>query len=169
MKKMLILFALALSVHVHADEASRQAKVAQIVEAQGLQQMLQQQLDQSKEFAVKAGEDTYRRLLLESNLGEGKENPALKQVFAKYMERCATLFTAKELVAMWSAFYGKDLSEAELDKILTYYKSPEGKKDVRASQIAMVGFSLAMNAESQKRLNESINQLIVDMKKAIAN
>ncbi|MDR2208509.1 MAG: DUF2059 domain-containing protein [Azoarcus sp.] len=168
MKKILVFFALVLSTHVHADEASRQAKIAQIVEAQGLHQMLQEQLDQSKALAAEIGRDTFRKMLLEIGIAEGEETKALEQVLVEFNERCAVMFSAKELVAMWSAFYGKDLSEADLDKILAYYKSPTGKKDVRAAQIAMVEFSKAMNAEGQKRLNESIEQLISDLKTAIA-
>jgi len=169
MKKMLVFFALILSAHAHADEASRQAKIAQILEAQGLHQMFQQQLEQAKESAVEFGKDIFRKLLSEDGISESKENPALEQVFAKYLERSAALFSAEELVATWSAFYGKDLSEADLDKILAYYKSPVGKKDVRASQAAMVDFSRVMDTEGQKRLNEAIGQLMADLKAVIGN
>ncbi len=169
MKKALVIAALILSTQVCADESGRQEKIARIVEAQGLHQMFQQQLDQSRASAGELGKDLYRKLLAESGIGEGQENEKLEQVFTKYLERCAAMFSARELVAMWASFYGRDLSDGDLDDILAYYRSPAGKKDVRASQTAMAGFSQAVNAETQKRLNGSIGQLIADLKSALAN
>ena len=169
MKKFAIAVAILWSLHAQADEAARQAKIAQIIEAQGLQQMFQQQLDQSKAAAADIGKNLYRKMLAESGITEGQENPELEKVFAKYMERCATMFSAKELVATWSSFYGKDLSEADLTKILAYYKSPVGRKDVLASQSAMAGFSQAMAVEGEKRMSASIGQLMADLKTAMSD
>lgn len=167
MKYVLLAIALFISGNVNATESARQAKISKIIEAQGLQQMFQQQLDQSKAQASDLGKSLYRKMLSESGITDGQENPKLEAVFSRYIERCSTMFTAKEFVETWSRFYGNNLSEAELDKILAYYKSSVGKKDVAASQAAMVGFSQVMSAESQKRMNDSIGQLMADLKEAM--
>lgn len=167
MKYVLLAIALVISGHVNANESERQAKIAKIIEAQGLQQMFQQQLDQSKAQARDLGKSLYRKMLSESGFADGQEDTKFEQVFTQYIERCSTMFTAKEFVETWSRFYGKDLSEPELEKILAYYKSSAGKKDVAASQAAMVGFSQVMGAESQKRMNDSIGQLMADLKAAM--
>lgn len=169
MKKTLLVLALLLSTFAQADEASKRAKIAQIVEAQGLQQMFQQQLDQYKVISADLGKNLYRKMLAESGVPEGQEIPKLERVFTKYLEGTATMFSAQELVASWSSFYGKDLSESDLDQILAYYQSAVGKKEVRASQLAMVGFSQAMAIDSQERLNASIGQLMADLKAAMEN
>ena len=167
MKFVIFAIALVISAHVNANESSRQAKIAKIIEAQGLLQMFQQQLDQSKVQARDLGKNLYRKMLSESGITDGQENPKLERVFTQYIERCSTMFTANEFVETWSRFYGNNLSEAELEKILAYYKSSVGKKDVAASQTAMVGFSQVMSAESQKRMNDSIGQLMADLKAAM--
>jgi hypothetical protein len=167
MKYVLLAIALVISGHVNANESARQAKITKIIEAQGLQQMFQQQLDQSKGQARDLGKNLYRKMLSESGITDGQENTKFEQVFTQYIERCSTMFTAKEFVETWSRFYGKNLSEVELEKILAYYKSSAGKKDVAASQAAMVGFSQVMGAESQKRMNDSIGQLMADLKAAM--
>jgi hypothetical protein len=167
MKYLLLAIALVFSGHVNANESARQAKISEIIEAQGLLQMFQQQLDQSKAQASDLGKNLYRKMLSESGINDGQENPKLERIFTQYIERCSTMFTAKEFVETWSRFYGSNLSEAELEKILAYYKSPVGKKDVAASQAAMVGFSQVMSAESQKRMNDSIGQLMADLKAAM--
>lgn len=167
MKYLLLTIALVISGHVNANESTRQAKISKIMEAQGLQQMFQQQLDQSKAQASDFGKNLYRKMLSESGIADGQENPKLERVFAQYIEHCSTMFTAKEFVETWSRFYGSNLSEAELEKILAYYKSSVGKKDIAASQAAMLGFSQVISAESQKRMNDSIGQLMADLKAAM--
>lgn len=167
MKYVVLAIALVLSTHVNASESARQEKISKIIEAQGLQQMFQQQLDQSKASASDLGKNLYQKMLSESGIVDSQEIPKLEQVFTRYMERCANMFSAKEAVETWSRFYGNNLSEAELDKILIYYKSPVGKKDVAANQAAMIGFSRVMSELSQKRLNDSIGQLMADLKEVM--
>jgi hypothetical protein len=164
MKFLLLALMFAVSAHASANEPVRQAKISQIVEAQGLLQMLQQQLDQAKIQASELGKDIYQKILAESG---GKENSKIEQAFARYMERCSTIFTAEEFVEIWSRFYGSELSEAELDGILAYYQSPIGRKDVVASQAALLGFSQVVNAEGQRRINDAIGQLMSDLKAAM--
>lgn len=169
MKYALLAIALILSAHANADESARKAKIARIMEAQGLQQMFQQQLDQSKASASDLGKNIYRKILSESGIAEGQENPRLEEVFTQYIERCTTMFSAKEFIDIYSRFYGNNLSDTDLDKIFAYYKSPVGKKDVSATQVALVGFTQVITLESQKRLDKSIGQLMTDVKAAMAN
>ena len=166
MKFLLLAIALVLSVHANADESARQAKIAKVLEAQGVLQMFQQQIESSKSQASDIGENIYRQILIENGIKKGQENPKIEQVLTQYTERCSTLFTAEELTGIWSRFYGNDLSEKELDKILAYYKSPVGKKDVAASQAALSGFMQVLSAERQTRINASIRQFISDLKAA---
>ncbi|MDR0736609.1 MAG: hypothetical protein LBF51_07245 [Zoogloeaceae bacterium] len=167
MKFLLLAIALVVSAHVNANESIRQAKISRIIEAQGLLQMFQQQLDQSKAQASDFGKDLYREALSESCIADERENPQIELIFTQYMERCSTMFAAEEFVEIWSRFYGKDLSEADLDKILAYYESSAGEKDVASSQAAMIGFSQVLNAESQKRMSDIIKQMMTDLKAAL--
>jgi hypothetical protein len=150
-----------------ADEASRREKIAKIVEAQGLHQMFQQQLDQGKASAADIGKSIVEKMLAESGAAPVQKSPKLEQIFLRYMERCAAMFSATELVDTWSRYYGKDLTEGELDQVLAYYQSAVGKKDVLASQAAMIGFGKTMSDEGQIRLNASISQLMADLKGAL--
>lgn len=169
MRSSLFVVVILFSSLAHAGGATQQAKIAQIVEAQGLQQMFQQQLDQAKTSASEMGKSVYQKIIAESGDTKGSPNPKLERIFTNYIERCALMFSAKELVDTWASFYGNGLSDKELDEILAYYKSPTGKKDVLASQAAMSSFSQLMAVEGQKRLNASIGQLMAEMKAALAN
>ena len=105
-----------------------------------------------------------KKILQEAGVPEGKEDPRLAEIFGQYVERCATMFTAKELVSTWAGAYGKGLSDSELKQILAYYRSPLGKKDVQASQVAMASFAKTMLVESEKRVNDSVVQLMSEIK-----
>ena len=151
-----------------ADEATRRGKIAEIFEIQGLSQMLQQQMEESKAAAGEIGKSIVKKILAEKGIPEGQQNPQLEQVFRDYLERSATMFSAKELVDTWSTFYGENLSESELDQVLAYYKSPVGRKDVIANQLAMPRFGEFMRTQQQKRMNASIGQFMAEVKSALA-
>jgi hypothetical protein len=160
------LAALLLTSAANADDVARQKKITQIIEAQGLHQMFQDQLNQSKAAATQHGREIFERIVRELGDGAEKSNPKFEAVFTKYIEKCASMWTAEELVAVWTRNYGRDLSEQDLDHILAYYKSPYGKKDVAASQAAMFGFAQVMQTEGLRKMNALITGLASDMKAA---
>jgi hypothetical protein len=160
----LILAALLACTSAAADETARREKVAAIVEAQGLHQMFQQQLDQGLASAGELGRGIVRKIAQETGMSDAEAKSKLEPIFRRYMERCATMFTARELVDIWARTYGRDLSEPELDQVLAYYKSAIGKKDVASSKKSMSAFSQTMNSLGQERLNESLGQLMRDLK-----
>jgi hypothetical protein len=162
----LILFLMAGSSY--ADDTTRRAIINQIVEAQGLQQMFQGQLDQSKSVAGQYGRDIFNRVMNELAPGQTKPDSKMEAIFSRYLDSCASMWTAKELADAWAKHYGKGLSDQDLDQILAYYLSPAGKKDVAASQYAMVNFTRETQTESIKRMNAATDKLIAELKAAVS-
>ncbi len=167
MKYLVFAACLLISVTATADEANRQVKIAKIIEAQGIHKMFQQQIDQQTASAKDIGANLYRKILTENGLSSEQADPKVEQIFTRYIERCVSMFSAKEFVEIWSRYYGKNLSEADLEKILAYYTSPVGKKDVAASQAAMAGFSQVITVEMQKRMESAVEQLMRELKEAL--
>jgi hypothetical protein len=164
MKTILFLATLLLSTHALADEASKRAKITALAKVQGLEQMFQQQLDQSKASIAALGNDIFEKTMKENGAAASPDDPKAKEILKRYMERAALIYTAKEYADTWSRSYGKDLSEADLDKMLAYYRSPLGQRDVRATQAAMINFSEVVAKESQARLGALIEEMIKDLK-----
>lgn len=152
----------------HADEASRRDKIVQIAEAQGLTQMFQSQLDQSVTSAADIGRSLVKKMLEEAGVTDPAAVARLEPIYRRYMERCASMFTAREFVDLWVKAYGEGLSEADLTQILAYYRSPAGRKEVASTQKAMVTFSQSMMALSRERLNASTGQLMQELKQELA-
>src|ERR1700754_1384852 len=46
-------------------------------------------------------------------------------------------YDQEEAVRAWGRFYADNVTEAELDGILAYYRSPAGQKDVSASRASL--------------------------------
>ncbi|MBT9137167.1 MAG: hypothetical protein DDT34_02254 [Firmicutes bacterium] len=149
-----------------ADDNSRQRKVGQIIEAQGLHKMFRQQLEQSRVAALEYGHKIRGQMVAAAGLPNDDNRLALEQAFTRYIEGIASIWTAEELVALWSAHYGKNLSDDDLDKILAYYTSETGKKDVAASQTASVAFLQAMLAKEGKRMEALTATLTAELKEA---
>src|SRR3954463_8049437 len=88
-----------------AENELRQQKIARIAIAQGLHQMFQQQLDQSKSAATQYGRDIYQTMVAELGLPDGRVNPKLEAAFRRYVDRCASMWSAKGLVDTRSTNY----------------------------------------------------------------
>lgn len=161
MKFALLAFALFLSTLAHADEVARQSIITGIMEAQSLQQ----RLDQTKSDATAIGEHFYRRALLKNCLAhsancnaEGQANPALDQVYTQYIERCAALFSANDYVDLFSGY-----SDAELGGILAYYKSLSGRSEGDPLPKNVLSLFLGLNVESHTRMNREFRRMLKEM------
>jgi hypothetical protein len=166
MKRAVLIATLFLCAQAHADEASKRAKIGKLIAAQGMEQMFQQQLDSSKTALVELGTKIMHSLG-DANTPPSAAEKLVEPIFNRFVQDAGAMFTARELVDIWSSQYGKDLTEAEIDKILAYYSSPIGQKDVRAAQTAMVGFSATLNPESEKRAMKLLEKLKIDMDAAM--
>ena len=166
MKHAIIIAALLVCTHAQADDASKRAKISKLVVVQGLEPLFQQQLDASKVAMVDLGKKMIDSMR-EPGATETDMDKKINPIFERFVASAGEIFSAKELVESWSAHYGKDLTEAEIDKILAYYSSPIGQKDVKSSQAAMAGFSAMMNAQTEKRAMKLFDKLKSDMTDAL--
>lgn len=170
--KVLFLVALFLCGSVMADEKSRQATIAEIFKAQGMQEMLQEHLELAKTTAGELGRGQLKIML--SGLGATEDqlnsemfkNSELAQIFGRYIERSAAIFSAEELVNAVAVAYGKNLSEADLNNILAFYQSPSGRKDVLASKEAMNEITKIFLIEGGRRTNTLMEQMLLELKAA---
>jgi hypothetical protein len=169
MKHIIFVLALAISMLANADEISKKEIIVRLVSAQGLKSMLEQQQTQMEASSIEFGKGMFQKMLSDFGVPENQQNPRLKKAFEDYLTRCSTMFTVDEYVDAWVSQYGKDVSEEDLKKILAYYESPIGRKDVQASQAALTAFTQTVEAESQKRMQHSVSQFVADMKAALVN
>ena len=122
----------------HAQD-ERAGLVLRIANAQGLNEIFEQQLTQQRDSTKVYVQQLYQRIILEAG---GQENPKALAAFERFVAKTADIFTAQELSTAWVSVYGSALSIDELKRILSYYESPIGKKDVAAAKLGMQSFGV---------------------------
>jgi hypothetical protein len=144
---------------VPAGAADRTAKIQALMEAQGLLQMWDQQMELGKEESRKQAQQLIDQML--SSITPTPELEAhLRSALDEFMKALEPSWTAQDIVAVWADNYGVQFTDQELDGLLAYYTSPLGKKDVAAAQAALPTF---MNhfMELSKPLMESATQTYI--------
>ena len=137
----------------------REETIIKIIEAQQTQEIFQQQIDEMRQFANERGQEILRSIQPETGDHQYQPSPEMEAAFQRYLQSITHLWKADELVKLWAQYYGQNLSDDDLNKILAYYVSPIGQKDVAASKSAIINFSKSRNEEEIQRLKAPIQQL----------
>jgi hypothetical protein len=150
MRQLVFVVAILFSSVVAADDRSETIK--QLMEAQGLIQTFEQQLELGRKQNNEQG-----RAMLDQLMASLSPTPEVterfEQAFQSFMAEVQTPWGAEEIVAVWGEHYGKHFSDEELDQLLIHYRSPLAQKEVVASRQALTGFSKHF-AEAGKPIGE---------------
>lgn len=163
MKTLLLVATLFLSTHALANEASKREKIQQLAKAQGMEEMFQAQIDEAKVNSGKMAIEFFDKLTKDTGVEASPDDPKVRELFAQFAEQLAALHTAKEYMDIWTSSYGKDLSEADIDKMLKYYRSPVGQRDTHASRSAMGAFTQTIMKEQMTRMTALTENLIKEL------
>lgn len=123
-----------------ASAQSRDEMLQQLVEATGLAEILDQQIEVQRKSTQETMRGTVDQI-------ESQINPTpdyMEKFEAAFQEAASDLdppWTTQEVASTWGVYYGKNLSDEELEQVLAFYQSPAGQKDVAATHQAMKEFS----------------------------
>lgn len=127
------LLALVSSACISADRTDR---VRVLLEAQGLVQMFEQQIDAGKLEQRKQAKQVLDQFM--AQLNPTKEfDSRFRAAFEDFLKALDPPWTAQDIVTVWAQEYGVRFTDQELDALVAHYTSPLGKKDVMATQAAM--------------------------------
>jgi len=155
------LFGCLASTSALAQDA-RTSLIQRIAEAQGLTQSFDQQL-----VALKETTHILAKGIFDQNVQSGRQpNPKEQAAFKRFETRNANMFTSKEIVAAWTAHYGREMSIQDLEDVLRYWESTVGRKDVAAMKAAMPGFSNWVAQETHSRSTSLVADFIAELKAA---
>ncbi|MCU7930717.1 MAG: DUF2059 domain-containing protein [Candidatus Thiodiazotropha sp. (ex Codakia rugifera)] len=161
MGKIVLLFALLFSTLAAAGE--REEKIRQLMEAQGLLQTFEQQLELSRQQNQQQGRDMLNQFMAQLNpTPEFYER--FENAFNSFMSKIETPWSAEEIVEVWAKYYGEHFSNAELDQLLSHYSSPLAQKEVIASRKALVSFSNHFMQEGKPIAENALSEFITEMK-----
>lgn len=159
-------FAFLMMMSFLAHPADRQAKVGELMEAQGLLAMMEEQMAAGREqMRVQS------KQMLDQMMGGLKPPPEfqgrLRDVSEKFLKAIEPTVTPQDIVAQWSVAYGSQFTDQELDGLLAYYKSPLGRKDVAAAQRAMPALMAYVNQRTQPVIERATRQYAADIEAVV--
>jgi hypothetical protein len=77
--------------------------------------------------------------------------------------------TAADFVAMWSQAYGSKFSDAELDGLLAYYRSPLAQKEVQVTREALTQVSERVQAQYRPILDAAVAHYVERLKAIVTD
>ncbi len=133
------------------------------MEALGLLEMWQSQIDASKQQSAKAAEMALNQIM--SGLNPSHEYRArFSSAFEGYLKKLEAPWTAKEIVDVWGSYYGPHFSDEELDRLLAFYTSDLGKKDVSITKRAMGEFTKHFQEAGTPILEKATKEFLEELK-----
>jgi len=136
MQRILAALACALAcTTAFADAASKEAKVRQLAELQGLTAMFNEQFNQAQQQAQHASEQ-----MLQTASQQYDFPPAMQQRITAAAHRFADSFamqwSTQEMVENYIRAYSAKVSEEDVDAAIAYLQTPAGKRNFEASRDA---------------------------------
>lgn len=167
MKRLICTIAMLLiALPGHAE--TKTDKIAKLMEAQGALQMWQEQLDRGQVQTEK-----YAKQMIDQVMSQIQPNEVVKQqmiaAYNKFISKIKNPWTAKDIVDVWSKFYGANVSEKELDQLIVFYTSEIGKKDVAASKKALADCTVYFQQARQPIVEKALKEYTEDLKKIVSD
>jgi len=148
---------------VYADEASKAEKLKELMRVQGLYDMIEQQQMYSEAQAKSLEqqimgnlENKYHGMIPEKKL-------AFKKATERFINYAKASWTVTDAVEAWQQYYGASVTEAELDQILAFYKSPIGQKHILATKMAMPKWNQYFAEKTQGTLEKAMQTYMKEL------
>jgi hypothetical protein len=87
----------------------------------------------------------------------------LQDASARFMQALQPPWTAAEIVDVWAQYYGQAFTDAELDSLIAFYKSPLAQKEVVVGRQAMDKLSTHFQAKYKPIMESAISAYVHDL------
>jgi hypothetical protein len=138
-------------------------KVKVLMEALGLLDMWSTQIASGKIQSEKMGQQTLDQMMSQLNPNE-EFKKRFSDAYKSYMKKVVAPWSPQEIVEVWAKYYGPNFTEEELDKLIEFYTSELGKKDVAATKLTMVQFTEHFQKEVQPIYTKATKEYIEELK-----
>lgn len=147
-----------------ADQASKNLKLKQYMKAQGLYEVLEQQLKACETQAQATGTQVFAELRKQMPDMSQEMVKELDGAYQRFIANSKPNWTADEAVELFAKNYGERVTEKELDQILAFWGSSVGQKDAIANAQALAQWTAFFTERNQPVLEKSISAFIADVK-----
>jgi hypothetical protein len=160
MNKVILCFLLLVPCFAYSD--SKTDKIEELMKAQGLLEIWQQQLDIRKIESDKQVKQVTDTML--SSLNPNKEFQAkFQKISSEFNRKLTSQMTAKHIVEVWAKFYGTRFTDAELDQLLAFYTSNIAQKEVQETKKAMIEFTSYFSKENEALMKVALKEYMTEL------
>jgi hypothetical protein len=123
-----------------ADDASRAVKIAELMRLTGLARMLAESKVTEQAAARKMVQSMSQQMFAKFPTIPPEQRTRLEGAERQFQRDVENGFDQDDAVRTWGRLYSQSLTDADLDAILAFYRSPVGQKDVTATGAALPQF-----------------------------
>lgn len=162
MKRILIgLVLIGISFSAMAEPSP--GKIRKLMEVVGLLDIWTEQIELGKKQSREMGEQMLNQLMSQLNPTD-EYRKRFTDAFNNYNKKLEAPWSAEEIVDVWASYYGPHFTDDEVDRLIEFYSSELGRKDVSVSKLAMVKFSEHFQREGRPILEKATQEYIEEMK-----
>jgi hypothetical protein len=143
------------TVLVRADDATKNAKIEEMMQLSQAERMLKATLDQLK--GIMASQTS--KMDIPSDV-KGRQDEIQKKMLALVSER----MSFEKLKPMFVKLYAETFTEEEIDGILAFYKSPSGKAMIEKTP-QLMGRMMPMMQQMMSDLQPEMQKIISEAQK----
>lgn len=139
-----------------ADDASRAAKLAELMRLTGVARGVAESRLAEQAAARKTIESISQQMFAKFPDVPPPERTRIEDAANRFLRDVDNSFDQEDAVRTWGRLYSQDLTDADLDAILAFYRSPVGQKDAGAASAAMPQFQHYMVGKYTAARNEAV-------------
>ena len=139
-----------------AVEASRAAKVAELMRLTGLAQMLAESKLAGQAASRKMIQSMSEQMFAKLPAIAPEERARIEGAGQQFQRDIDDGFDQDDAVRTWGRLYSQNLTDADLDAILAFYRSPVGQKDVTATAAALPQFQRYVVEKNNAVMNAAV-------------
>jgi hypothetical protein len=156
------------SLPAHADEASKNAKLHELASLRGLKQILNIQNNISVINMKLDMKKVVENLLSGTKITEENKKTII-EIAQRYINNATKPIDYDDAERSWCIYYGENITEEELDEIISFYKSPIGTKDIQAELKLQSDWTNELSEKRLKIMNKAMSSYIIDLKTFFAS
>jgi uncharacterized protein len=139
-----------------ADDASRAVKIAELMRLTGLAQMLAESKVTEQAAARKMVQSMSQQMFAKFPTLPPEQRTRLEGAERQFQRDVENGFDQDDAVRTWGRLYSQSLTDADLDAILAFYRSPVGQKDVTATGAALPQFQHYIIEKNASVMNAAV-------------
>lgn len=132
-----VILILATVSNAFATTTKKPEKIKELMKVIGIYELIDQQKIYCQEQAKAVGAKTIQQMKEQFPDFDSSNNAPIVKATKQFIEMAQPTWTTEEAVSVFGELYGANITEDDLDKIISFYKSEPGQKDIQASKKAL--------------------------------